>query len=510
MKIKNYINKTHFCKYRFKDNDYQGEMKLKGNDSFLRVWPGSEVIDELDQNYPEQMHGSLNDFTKVTFLDLVNFGKGGNSKQLPNGEYEGNYYHQLYPHTVVFGDRHFEKEELCFESLEFVTSYSTILFNNRISFKQVLHAEKDVIEDLLAEDYEKSKALLGDPFPPFEKPEIGDHPQISIDTGLYEICAFDSPLGRIKIQNSPTVYGMGSHGYKTENKVTCTIEFSEKLNFEHADKKLRPLVSFFELIMGEKLQVLEYRLYAPSMKDYPDSFDVYRCIKNTKKKGKTPHPSERLIRVEEETNEFASVVNKWLIRQDEWQDARWQFFSSFKKNKYDQDRLIKVANMFDLIPDSAYVDEVQLSIEVQNAKAKCREIFKELPDSSERSSILGALGRLGSKTLKNKIRTRITIIKNVASINLPDIEFITDHSVDCRNHFVHGGKRKFDYYENIDMVIFFIRTLEFVFGVSELIEAGWDFETWNDNPHLSGHPFNFYLENYIRHYLELQSIVKAS
>ena len=46
-----------------------------------------------------------------------------------------------------------------------------------------------------------------------------------------------------------------------------------------------------------------------------------------------------------------------------------------------------------------------------------------------------------------------------------------DHAIDCRNHYVHGNPAKLDYESVLD---FLTNTLEFVYGVSELIECGWD------------------------------------
>lgn len=388
----------------------------------------------------------------------------------------------------MLGDRYIDEDECCFDALEFVISHSTILFNNLVPFKSVICPSKESIEKLIKEDSDKTKEQFG-----FSRTdldfEIGEYPVIFIYTGFDKICEFDSELGYIEITNNPSRNPASSNGYSLKNKISCTIKFSNKIKFKEANEKITPLILILQLIIGKELNILEYKLHSSSKNTYSDIFNVYSCASNhTETNENTPNKNQRLICIEENSNEFITVVKSWLIRQKEWQDARWQFFDSFCKKTYDTDRLVKSANMFDIIPEKAYINNLQISENLNNAKDACREIFKSLPESIEKNSILGALGRIGKKSLKNKIQERAAIITNNTSIILSGLNTIINHSVDCRNHFVHGGTGKFDYYENFDLVCFFINTLEFIYGVSELIDSGWNFEEWNTkNP--TNHPF---------------------
>jgi hypothetical protein len=121
--------------------------------------------------------------------------------------------------------------------------------------------------------------------------------------------------------------------------------------------------------------------------------------------------------------------------------------------------------------------------------------------------MLGALGRLGGKSLKEKIKIRAAIIESSISTDLIDIHKVISHSVDCRNYFVHGGNRKFDYYDNFDSVCFFINTLEFIYGVSELIDSGWNFENWISTAPMN-HPFFWYIDNYNFNLKELRPLAR--
>jgi hypothetical protein len=110
-------------------------------------------------------------------------------------------------------------------------------------------------------------------------------------------------------------------------------------------------------------------------------------------------------------------------------------------------------------------------------------IFRALDNSPERDSVLNALGRVGEPVLKHKIRHRSKGILAKVGDHLPDLQFVTDHAVECRNHYAHGSPRLDYYYNNFfDVVTFFTNSLEFVFAASDLIDAGWDIVAWYSTP----------------------------
>jgi hypothetical protein len=203
---------------------------------------------------------------------------------------------------------------------------------------------------------------------------------------------------------------------------------------------------------------------------------------------------------------FTNVMERWLENQDERRDARYRFSSSFSKQSfYDTDRLVGAANMFDILPDSAVPPTVELTEELRNAKEQCRTIFKSLEKCIERESILNALGRIGKSSLKQKIRHRVKYITDVVGEDFPDLIIVTDEAVNCRNHYVHGTKGRFDYSLNSDVTFFFTDTLEFVFAASELVDAGWDINVWCNSGSTMSHPFGRYRVDYKRNLQELKN-----
>jgi hypothetical protein len=143
---------------------------------------------------------------------------------------------------------------------------------------------------------------------------------------------------------------------------------------------------------------------------------------------------------------------------------------------------------------------------MEDARTKARILFKALPVSPERDSVLGVLGRLGQASLKQKVRSRAAVVTQRAGAKFPELELV----VDCRNHFVHGSGTKIDYKENFDLVTFFTDTLEFVFASSDLIDCGWNATLWSQKMSTLSHPFDRFLKSYDAALEELKRVLHES
>jgi hypothetical protein len=89
----------------------------------------------------------------------------------------------------------------------------------------------------------------------------------------------------------------------------------------------------------------------------------------------------------------------------------------------------------------------------------------------------------------------------------PELLTIGDEAVNCSNYYVHGGKPRFDYNANFNVVSFFTETLEFVFAASDLVEAGWDIKSWANVPTTMSHPFARFRVAYPMHLKELKALL---
>ncbi len=196
---------------------------------------------------------------------------------------------------------------------------------------------------------------------------------------------------------------------------------------------------------------------------------------------------------------FSSVLKAWLDRDEKWRTARVRLSSGWGERDYGYDRIIRVANVFDLLPKGEFGDDEPLSQKMQAAVKKTRETFRCLPESSDRDMVLNTLGRVGSWTLKKKIHRRAESITEAIGSEIPEFQTVIDRAVDCRNLYVHGNHSG-DSSGSCDSCLPFLTdTLEFVFFASDLVDAGWDIESWyNKKPRLRGHPFLNYLTGYER------------
>jgi hypothetical protein len=226
---------------------------------------------------------------------------------------------------------------------------------------------------------------------------------------------------------------------------------------------------------------------------------------------KKPHAIDRLMDPVGKPEAFAQVLKRWLDREEDWREARWRFFELFAHQRfYPIDRLIAAANMFDILPDSAVPSDMPLTDAQKKAQSTARSLFLELPQSPERNSVLGALGRMGKSALKHKIRHRAQLLLGSVGSRFPELSLVTDEAVNCRNYFVHGSEPTFDYKRNSDLLTFFTNTLEFVFATSDLIDSGWDANAWAAAPTSLSHPFAGYRMSYAEGLRILKAALRES
>lgn len=499
--MKKYIGSKHSGKFSIDSGSHRyGNLTLDRRNSSLYLWD-----DEFFHiNSPKYLFGTLHDMTKVSLMHLVTTNTGSKNRDV--------YFAELYPNYVLLGDKHISPEDKCISSVDFIIHDSTTLFYDFDAFGTLLEPEV-FISDLI-----NSQIKAINKYSPDSKFErsipIGDHPIISYFTGKRIISSVDTSLGIVTILNSPNFELGDANGASIENKVVCNIEFKKMLQFDEALQRVQQVSSLFELLVGRKQELVKTTLKINSEDEEPCYLDLYNSnekIQSTNKDWRnSPHPGDILVDAVRNPDTFNLILQKWMKSYSDKNDARNQFLEAFISEDFTTDRLVKSANMFDILPDSSFSEKKPLDSELEDARLKCRAMFKALPLSIERDGILGALGRMNNNNLKKKIRERVSIITTIAGDTFEDLSLVTDQSVDCRNYFVHGGDPKFDYYNNFQAVVFFIRTLEFVFAASELIEFGWDINKWISRGSVQAHPFGMYRVNYGVNLHNLREVIEKS
>lgn len=498
-------NLTSNGKFVFHSKEVQGELKLAGGKSSLYLWgenndfPVKAWEEEKLQDI-DCIKGVLSDLTKVSLINCL--AQGVNFRMVGAGE---GIVHSasFFPHYAVFGKQHISRSEKTITKVDFVIDDGSVLFYDPDVFGLNINPPHSLIEQAVRHSKDGGGEI-----------KIGENSYIVCHIGKKQIFEANTVCGRISAFHNPVLKMAGDHlSAETGTKVSVTLQFASPTILEEAIGRTFRVKRFFELLIGHPQNLVEFLLYKECGHEEPEILEVYGSgfSKNDLSENKRKHFADVLMRAFGSPKEFSRVLENWLMREEdeEWQHARGRFFSFFQtQNSYDLDRLIRAANMFDLLPGESVPAEKKLQKDIQIAYEESKKAFKKLPQSQERDKFLNALGWASKNSLKEKIRYRARLIVDEIGDEIPEQEFftVTDEAVNCRNYYVHGdsGRTRIDYGKEDHIRVFLTNTLEFVFGVSDLIEAGWNIKVWKKETKTSIHPFSRYLDNYEENWRRLE------
>jgi hypothetical protein len=377
------------------------------------------------------------------------------------------------------------------------------IFYDFDAFGMSLNADKH-IEALVADN----SARIGRPV------NVGPEPQIVYFTGKRDIALADTAIGRVTVTHNPSVNPLAApHRAAIENRILIGLSFEVPLPFYDAIKRLTTLLQFIELIGGRPPNI-EWSTLTLASDSHAEPLDLYWCsqaLRPAHGEQRAPHPSTILVDAIRSREEFERVLTAWMAMEETRAEARARFSANYRQQSmFEVDRLVAAANMFDILPDDALPAKQQLPEDVAKAKEAARSIFRALPSSDERESILGALGRLGQRTLRQKIEHRAAIVAKGMACELDGISLVIDEAVKCRNHFVHGSPSTIDYTTHWHLMVFLTRALEFIFGAADLLDAGWDAGAWRRRAGVLAHPFKTTLVEWDQAVSQLRDMRNAS
>ena len=382
----------------------------------------------------------------------------------------------------------------------------------------VIHPDRTEFLELLKADHERSARIAekhGWKNQPVA-PEVGENPLLLYYNGLWEIARCSAQIGTVTLTNRAS-YSLGSsQGVGTDNEIMVSFEFAAPKTVEDAINALWTLHSFFELCLGRRQRYLKINAELTTAKPdkaghSPPLFELIWSYCNERVSGETQPSSygDVLLDMGKQKPEFAKVLSGWLDSAHCMGEARGRFGSAFYAGSYGIDRIVGAANMFDLLPESHVPNKVTLDQSTKDAVNECRKLFKALPKSFARQSVLSALGRVGTASLRDKVCHRADILKAAYPEKFLELHLPCGQAVLCRNHFVHGSEAAFDYREEINALAFLTETLEFVLATSDLIELGWDFDSWRSKGSSLTHAFGSYVVNYEQDFQRLKAILKT-
>jgi len=475
--------------------DILGELTLDGANSSLYLHDKDEFSTlALPENH---ITGTLQDLTKVSLIGCIPLSGTGSGGQ----QDERYHFATVFPHFVVLGSSYLGPSEQTIEEALFVIDDATTLFYDFDAFGSVIDP-RPFIEQIA----NANESVI------HRRVETGADPQILYFSGKREICTVDTVLGRVSASHSPSHNLGGPEGIWLKNTISVSLAFPQPVAFQECIERVSTLLPYLGLLVGRPQNLVRLHLRTQDVQQNTNLLQAYWCMRpkrNSEHEGPKPHPAEVLLDAVRRREEFTRVLANWLARHEAWRDARSRFFNSFGwQIHYNIDRLVGAANMFDILPDSAVPPDIELSDELKLAKAGGDRLFRPLPESQERNSILGALGRLGKSSLKQKIRHRAKRVIDATNNRLKEITTATDEAVNCRNHYVHGTDARFDYTKS-GMLEFFTDALEFVFATSDLIESGWEIKAWSDKGTTMAHPFGRFLAGYRTNLEQLKNFLPS-
>ncbi len=490
-------NSTYSGKFKILPNtDVAGSLAIAGSNSSLHVW--GEDVSFINERVT--VKGYLQNLKKVSLSDCW---PSGGIQHSAHNESEQTWYCTLRPRLIVIGNDYLLPNDREIVEANFTFDDAAKLFYDQAAFG-IVNPYKD--EDV---------ALLVEKIGELEnrKIESGSRPVIAYFNGKFDIISIDTILGEILVYR-----GVGERfdpfsGVGIENQITIKLKFSEPADSDYAIQSVVKLLRLFEIIIGRPQNITSLSFFKGEEERLAERFEVIQCDLPIYERNDEERYSnlDILINPVQRKEEFSRIVANWLERYETWEDSYSRFFNGFFKQKvYDIDRLVGAANMFDILPDTALPPKTDIPEELKSAIDRCRKIIKKLPSSPERENILSNLRRVrgGKNVLKQKIRHRAKILIDVIGEDFPEMSWVIDEAVNCRNHYVHGSPLRIDSSKIGRALVFFTMTLEFVFAASVLVEAGWNPKTGSQAGHY--HPFFLYYGSYLTDLEELKSSMKSS
>jgi hypothetical protein len=471
-----------------------GELSLKGGATSLDLY--SDAF--FDTHASQDIAGTFHDRSKVSLIGCITTTGAG------RGSRAGEHYHfcSVFPHFVLIGDRHITSTDRTIDAVSFAVDDAPSIFYDFDAFGSATTDAREHMERIAEAKKDRGRTI-----------EIGEHPLVFYFTGKYDIFVAHTVLGKVSASHGISYSSPGPTGIEVQNTIRVSITFDMGQTVEEAIAAVIDTLRFLEVIAGrpQNIPELAFRLAPNAGEERQTMLDAYWCMPPRREKedeSLKPHPGDLPLQAGRSPDQFAQVLAHWLERHDEWRNARSRYATaSAYQNRYETDRLVGAANMFDIMPVAAFPAVAPMSPELEKERDAARKAFRALPSSPERDSVLNALGRIGKPALKRKIRSRVKLITDLVGAQFPELELVTDQAVDCRNFYVHGTPGKFDYGTHFEQTTFFTDTLEFVFAAADLIEAGWDIAEWIKDGTTMSHPFGQYRVGYTERLAELKKLL---
>ena len=367
---------------------------------------------------------------------------------------------------AVFGNKHVTLDDEVIRGVEFTLGYLDAILERqrrRDTFGFIIHSHDKVLEAIEEHQDLPSGSLRKNAW-------------ITYFTGKHDLMpAADTVLGTVRVLQS--VHAR-SGGESLQGRPYIRIDFdSNPTTIDGALHKVRMLHEFFSWIVGytsrwnDVIAFTERQREKGHRKDQDGNIDTGLSIFTRDPGGSEPLDwYYLLIDPVGQSRHLSNVMKEWLARSsdDNRRKAHDTFFASMPgmSRKIIEDQIVAAGNMFEYLPVA----------DRGNTRAKMFDVAKRR-----------------ARRLRPLLHSR-----------LPHLEQVVETAIACRDHFTHGegGSKKPDHgvdFSTFDAKKFLTDTLLFTYSIAELLDCGWDLQTWLDSDIIGPdwhHPFAHYLRSY--------------
>ncbi len=425
-----------------KDIKIPGILKINDKDCSLCLWK----IKKFKFENGEPIQGCLDNGKSVTLLDCI---------ELTRTKFSSNniYNLKLFPHTVILGNQYFEDNSEI-KSVSFSFDDFENLFNKN---------------PYPASNYDlqrKQTTFVVDQANIFEeKTELG------AISAKYEAIYPESEF-----------FSLGQKG-------RMEILFDAPVKFNEMCERLNTIARFLGTVIGRPQNLTDIKI---DCNQIGGQLDVY---KSDSPNFYNPKANNLIPLIKGYEKEFGTICKNWILKNPEkWKSRAIWTLSLNEKNCFSIDRLVRSANIFDGICYEQNNAQIISNKEVQNAENAIRDIRPK--ENPIRQRLLNELAYIknGNLSLREKIAERYKLLPENVKQKLPDIDKVFRKTVEYRNNILHRADPS-DYQDNL--LPFLTQTLEFIFAASDLVESGWNMETWADKDEGNqSHNFRSFIQNY--------------
>ncbi|XFF02411.1 hypothetical protein ACQ3JU_1165 (plasmid) [Bradyrhizobium guangxiense] len=465
--------------------DHAGALSLDGPNSKIDIF--SDDFLHLKDDEMKCVRGVSKDGVSISAINCVPLIISGSASYHDKNK----RYITLHPNYVVFGPGYLEPASRGITSISFTFSEANNLFYDWGTFGQIIWKHRLSFGQL-------REILRGVRKRPKHRRRGGDL-DLCYRWDRGAILEVDCDVGTITVWNATRETGPSPNGLKVDNRVRVTCRFKNPRNLDDTLRVRHQLMALFELAAQGRQNVEDITLQHEGMPDGAQFSFV--ASSEEREHVDSLMPTDALLNGGLHEDEFSRVLVVWLNSASERSAGRRRFIDGFRRGRsFNTDRLVGAANAFDLLPATDFVKQGAFPPDVETLliglERQVREAAKGSSSVNEhKERLLNNLGLVRGLNLRNKVLQRWTTVPKCIASRLPGMPDAIAHSVRARNFFVHGSPVNMSTEDLFTLAPFFTDTLEFVFGVSELLLCGWDAERWAKEGYSLSH-YKWYISNF--------------